>query len=780
MKISWNILNSYFDNKLEMNEVLERLTLSGLEVESVEPVAPDFSGVVVAEVLEVVKHPDADKLAICQVNIGGATTQIVCGASNVAVGVRVPCATIGAVLPGDFHIAKRKMRGAESNGMLCGASEIGLVDTVDGLHILPSNAPIGEDIRKYLKLDDKIVEFKITPNRGDCLSYKGLVREIASIMAIANPWHDIEYNIDYTKASKLDIDNSLANSFNLLRVKNIDNTVTTPIHIIERLQASGVASISFVVDLTNYIMLTIGQPMHAYSGNVVNSDKLSLRVSKLDEEIELLNDKTVKLSAGIPLVVDANNVALAVAGVMGGKASSVEVNTSEIVVEAANFNTLAISGVARKIGVSSDSSYRFEREVDNNIAIDALALFMSELSQVCSQVQIVSVAMYTQARKSTVIKFYLDDIIRIIGFSLDLEQVTSILLRLGFEVDLHGEYIEVVVPSYRNDIVIKEDIAEEVIRVYGMDNIPLSMPVVESHFSAVVTNYSLEYSLKQKAAMLGYNEIIAYSFISEKDNELFASVPAVELQNPIAGLKYMRTNLLADLINSANYNINRGVKELRLVEISSVFHGEQENLQSVHLAMLLGGVKNLRSWYSKPSEFDFFDIKSHLEQLFLGYNLVLQQDKLDNIHPNRGARITYQGVEVGVIGQLHPNLHKYFELNNMPYYLEVDLGKLNQLALVEYQDVSKYQKVARDISLLKPRELNSQELIIAIRNLGIVDLVGCKVFDVYYDKNDLSQVSLAISVEFQSKETTLVEEQISSYVEQIKSMLVKTFAVILR
>lgn len=787
MKISWNHLQSFFVEKLDKALVLERLTMAGLEVEDETPVAPVFSGIVVGEVVECEKHPDADKLSLCKIDAGtGELLQIICGAPNVAKGVKAPCAKVGAVLPGDFKIAERKMRGLVSYGMMCGGDEIGCPDGVDGLLLLPQDAPVGMDIREYLDLDDTIVEFKITPNRGDCLSYAGLVREVAALTDYSVKELPIGHDHLNTKATtiKLNVTASAECPHYVgLAIHNVKNNFVSPTWLVRLLERSGVRSISPLVDITNYVMLTLGQPMHAFDASKLHGG-IGVRMARDDEELKLLDGKDVKLKSNSLVITDGNDKTVALAGVMGGFDSGVVADTNNIIFESAFFNPNIVQGKTKQYGVSSDSAFRFERGVDANLQHTAINLAAKLALEICGGTvgEYVHFSALTPVDKQ--IKLSFSEINKFIGEDLPHNLIIDILTKLGCQLSIDADKVSVRPPSYRFDLNIKQDIIEEVIRVYGYDRVVAKMPQLE---------YSFDYLDKQqdkltlsKNIMLGYgfNEIVSYAFIEDKYAQLFNDQhQAVKLQNPIAGLNVMRTSLLAGLVKTLQANVNRGHECVKLFELARVFHGEAFDAQPLYFSGLIYGKILPLSWNEKPRSVDFYDLKQVVEEVLSTFagNAEFQATVIPSIyHPGRAARVLINGLEVGYIGQLHPEYAQHLDLQDLPYVFELNFDALVYNEKSRLTIPSKYQKVSRDLAFTLKKNIEVGNVLSKIEELNIPELIHLAVFDVFSGASiGAEHKSVAINFVFQA-DHTLSDDEINIRLEQIKSLASQEFGAQLR
>ena len=787
MKISWNHLQSFFADKLDKEFVLERLTMAGLEVEDETPVAPVFSGIVIGEVMECIKHPDADKLSLCKVNVAEAEPlQIICGASNVAVGVKIPCAKVGAVLPGDFKITERKMRGIVSYGMLCSGDEIGCPSDVDGLLLLDADAPVGKDVREYLDLDDSIIEFKITPNRGDCLSYRGLAREVAALTGNAlkpavNIVNSLNKLSDTLKLEVLAV-NECPHYVGLV-IKNIDNKITSPSWLIRILERSGVRSISPLVDIANYVMLLLGQPLHTFDLTKVASG-VKVRMATSGEELKLIDASTAKLQTNTLIIADGENKPVAIAGVMGSLDSGVSADTTALLLESAFFAPDIIQGKAKFYGVSSDAAFRFERGVDPEIQHDAINLAAQLVVDICGGAigEYIHFSNNSAGAETQKINLSFKEIELFIGQSIPVVTIIQILTNLGCICDVNGDLLVVTPPSYRFDLRIKQDIIEEIIRVYGYDRIEAKMPILEHSLEALDPKLQKIANLKQTMVAYGFSEIISYAFIEEKYANLFSTlaVGVVRLQNPIAGLNVMRSNLLSGLIKSLQYNVNRGQDSVRLFELARVFHGETIDAQPLYLAGLIYGKYVSSNWALASREVDFYDLSLVLQELLAAFGKVElratgSSGGAEYMHPGRTANVLLNGNQIGYICQLHPALTGELGLESLPYVFEVNIESISLSEDISLNTVSKFQKVSRDLAFVLDKKIEVGAILQRISQLKINELISFNVFDIFSGGSlSSNEKSVALNFVFQS-DKTLSDEDVNPALELVKNLVVNEF-----
>ena len=644
-------------------------------------------------------------------------------------------------------------------------------------------------------LGEKIVELKITPNRGDCLSVKGLLREIATLTQYKYNFPPIDLNLieyaDYpisnTSNNKVNvtIDNptDCPNYFGIV-IENVDNTRKLPDIITNRLLKSGLRTVSPVFDIANYVMLETGQPLHSFDLDHIG-DKLNVRRAKDGEKIKLLNDTEVTLTNDTLLICEAKDTPVAIAGVMGGLDSGVSEHSKNIFIESAYFDKDVVAGIAKQYGVTSDAAYRFERGVDfkiqENSLLYATHLIVKYLGGVVGSITKVNNTNYNA--KPMVLKF--DDFTRLIGVVIEPNTIKQILCSLGFSVDENNSHIFVIPPSYRFDIAIKEDIIEEVARIYGYDNIPAVLPNTNYTMYGINTDYAKNLILKNLLVNRGYSEVVSYAFLEKSYVDLFnySHATCVELKNPIAGFSTMRTSLFAGLIKTMQYNVNRGATSVKLFELARVFYGEGEKFQPLKLAGLCYGEKYTINWADSKTQFDFFDIKGDLESLLSFVDTLEFIPCNDNpvLHSGRCAKILLSGNVIGIIGQLTPLVAQELGLNTAPYLFELDIHAITDLPILfKVKPVSKFQKIQRDLAFVVDNSLNSYEVIKYIRSLSIAQLREVNVFDVYSgDKLEAGGKSLAFKLYFQA-DKTLTDSEINEYLAHITKKVSDEFKIKLR
>ncbi|TDR80015.1 phenylalanine--tRNA ligase subunit beta [Paludibacterium purpuratum] len=772
MQFSEQWLRSWVDPSLSSEQLSYLLTMAGLEVEETAAAAPAFTGIVVAEVKEVVPHPNADRLRVTKVDAGtGELIQIVCGAPNVAVGLKVPCALPGAELPGDFKIKPTKMRGEVSNGMLCSGRELGVPDDVDGLLVLPHDAPVGSNIRDYLSLDDTLFTLKITPNRADCLSIRGIAREVAALtgaelkpVAIApvKPAHDDSLPI------RIDAPESCGRYLGR-KIVGIDAAAKTPDWMKRRLERAGLRSISAVVDITNYILLEQGQPMHAFNADAIQGG-IQVRMARPGEQLQCLNEKTVELDADFMVIAD-NERALAIAGVMGGQASSVDTQTRDIFLESAFFAPEAIAGRSRKLGFGSDSSYRYERGVDYQLQHAAMERATQLVLEICGGRPGPVKEAVGKLPAERGVRVRTERVNRVLGIRLSTEAIAAILRRLGLDFTALADGFAVNVPSFRFDIAIEEDLIEEVARVHGYDAIGAEVPRSGLRMLPLPEERRPREDLRLRVALRDYQEIVSYAFVDEAwERDLAGNADPVRLINPIAAqMSVMRSTLFGGLISTLSGNINRKQPRVRLFEIARVFLKQAESVeQPEKLAMLAWGSRQPEQWGSKTERVDFFDLKGDVEALLHPQRASFRKATHPALHPGRCAEVLIDGEVVGVFGELHPQWVQAYDLPNAPVLGELDFAALTRAARIAARPVSKFQAVRRDLALLVDEGIEVGAMLQTFADMSAPIVQQVALFDVYRGTGvEPGKKSLAFSVQLQDPAKTLTDEEIEEAVARL-------------
>ncbi|CAI8840036.1 phenylalanine--tRNA ligase subunit beta [Pseudomonas sp. A-RE-23] len=782
MKFSEQWLRGWVSPQVSRDELVARLSMAGLEVDSVTPAAGDFSGVVVGEVLGTEQHPDADKLRVCQVSNGAETFQVVCGAPNVRPGLKIPFAMIGAELPGDFKIKKAKLRGVESNGMLCSQAELQIGEGNDGLMELPADAPVGQDIREYLGLDDASIEVDLTPNRGDCLSLAGLAREVGALYA-APVTRPVVASVPavHDEVRSIEVLAPTACPRYLGRViRNVDLSKPTPLWMVERLRRADVRSIDAAVDITNYVMLELGQPLHAFDLAEINGG-IRVRMAEEGEKLVLLDGQEVTLRSDTLVIADHSR-ALAIAGVMGGEHSGVSTTTRDVFLESAFFDQIAVAGKARSYGLHTDASHRYERGVDWQLAREAMERATGLLLDITGGEAgpIIETVSEQHLPKIAPVTLRAQRITQMLGMEMDPAEVERLLSALGLNISADGVgQWRVEVPSHRFDISLEVDLIEELARLYGYNRLPVRYPQARLAPQAKAEARSDLPELRRLLVARGYQEAITYSFIDPRQFELFN--PGVEpllLANPISNdMAAMRSSLWPGLVKSLQHNLNRQQDRVRLFESGLRFVGQLEGLkQEPMLAGVVCGSRLPEGWAQGRDVVDFFDVKADVEAV-LGFAGALDAftfvpGKHPALHPGQTARIERDGREVGYVGAIHPELSKTLGLDRPVFVFELVLAEVALGKMPKFQELSRFPEVRRDLALLADRDVASSAVLDVIRENAGEWLTDLRLFDVYQGKGiDPHRKSLAVGLTWQHPSRTLNDDEVNTATQNILTSL---------
>ena len=800
MQFSESWLRHYVNPSLDSDALGHAMTMAGLEVEEQHSVAPAFTKIVVAQILSAEQHPDADRLRVCKVDAGtGQELQIVCGAPNARAGIKIPCALVGAELPPaeaggkPFMIKVGKLRGVESQGMLCSGRELGLGDDHEGILELPADAPIGEDIRKYLDLDDQVFVIKLTPNKADCLSLMGMAREVSAITGAplcVPKWNAPAVSIGDKRKVTVE-SKELCGRFAGRVIRGVNPQAKTPDWIVQRLSRAGQRSISALVDLSNYVMLEMGQPTHVFDIDKLEGD-ITVRWAKAGETLELLNGQTVTLvgpdSAGklqeAGVVADQKGP-VALAGIMGGNHCAVSDDTKNIYVEAAYWLPSAIQGRARRFNFSTDAAHRFERGVDPQNTVNCLEYLSSLILEVCGgQVGPVDDQVLNVPERKPV-KMRLARAEKVIGIPLTKEVVADVFQRLGFEFKQEGDVFEVTPPSYRFDIEIEEDLIEEVARMYGFENIPDQPPIASLKMSAKAEAKRGIHLLRQRLALQGYQEAVNFGFTDLESEQRLAGAQeedVIQVLNPIANqYGVMRSNLWGGLLSNLKSNLNRGAGRVRLFETGRVFKRDSKvqeasgKVAGFHQPQKIGGLAYGSSvpeqWASMTRAVDFFDVKGDLERVLDPLHFVTESAQHPALHPGRSAKVLINigknTIEVGWIGELHPGLQQAYELPQAPVLFELDLESIRELGLPVPEELSKFPAVQRDLALVVKQSVSAQSLLDAMTSTKQNFVRSIELFDEFKPKAGSSSMaddekSLAFRVTLLNPQETLQDPQIDA------------------
>ena len=790
MRISETWLKEWVKTDISTDELAAKLTMAGLEVDAVEPVAGEFHGVVVGEIIACEQHPDADKLRVCQVNAGeDEPLSIVCGAPNARAGIKVPCAKVGAVLPGDFKIKKAKLRGVASFGMLCAEQELGMAEASDGLFELPADAPVGEDIRTYLQLDDNIIEVDLTPNRSDCLSVAGVARDVGVIeRAEYTPVHVDEvvpaindtFDVSVTAAEQCP-------HYVGRIVRGVDVTAQTPLWMVERLRRSDIRSIDPVVDVTNYVLLELGQPMHAFDLDKLEGH-INVRMAKPGETLVLLNGQELELTEDSLVIADAAK-ALALAGVMGGEASSVTENTRDIFLESAFFDPIAIAGKARGYGLHTDSSHRFERGVDFELqkrAMDRATHLLCEIAG-GKPGPVVEASHAEYLPKLEPINLRRAQIERVLGFAMQDADVEDILERLGMDLVSTDSGWHIVPPAYRFDIRIEVDLIEELGRVWGYNNLPTRLPAMNFEVVPAPEETIPENRIKQLLVDRGYQEAITYTFVEKSLlDQIAPEAKAVELANPIsADMSHMRTSIWAGLLKVAQHNINRQQHRVRLFETGLVFTDQEGISQVPHIGGLLFGDVVSESWHGKGRPVDFFDIKADVEALIRlsadPASFEFEAAEHPALHPGQAAAVRRNGQLVGYLGALHPVIQKALDIPAATYLFDLEMAAISTRTVPSFKELSRFPEVRRDLAVIVQENIPAEAILKVVRAESGDWLTNSVIFDVYQGANlEEGHKSVAFGLTLQHPSRTLKDDEVNDVVNRVVASLKEQLNVTLR
>ena len=783
MKFSEQWLRSWVNPEASTQELVDKITMAGLEVDGEEAVAGEFSGVVVGEIVSCEQHPDADKLRVTQVSTGDETVQVVCGAPNARVGLKAPFAKVGAVLPGNFKIRKAKLRGVESFGMLCGPDEIGVGEACDGLMELAADAPTGQDLREYMQLNDSIIDVDLTPNRGDCLSIAGLAREVSAnyLVDVTVPEvSPVAPAIDDTFPVSLNAPEGCARFVGRV-IRNVDVTAKSPLWLVERLRRSGIRSIDPVVDVTNYVMLELGQPMHGYDLNRLKGG-IHVRFANEGETLLMLDGSEAKLSTDTLMIADEEKT-LGIAGVMGGEHSGINEATKDIFLEVAWFEPVAIAGKARSYGLHTDASHRFERGVDSELQRKASERATQLILEICGGeagplVETVSEEHIPSQRH---VKLRAEKVTSLLGVEIDNQRIEALLTCLGLKLTATGEGLwDVEVPSWRFDISIEEDLIEEVGRIFGYNNLPTTVPFAGLTLETIPEAKVGLPALRRVLVSRGYREAVNFSFIDPALHKQFDPVrEAVALSNPISSeMSVMRTTLLPGLVKTVQHNQNRQQNRVRLFESGQTFirEGEGGLKQELWLGGAITGSRLPEGWNSGSEAVDFFDLKGDVEALLAaGGNAAdfsFQAGKHPALHPGQTADILHKGRVVGVMGALHPALIKHFGLNGAVYLFEMKVTAVEQGQVTDFNELSKFPEVRRDLAVIVEQSVASARVDSVIREAAGESFTDVRLFDVYTGKGvEDGHKSLALGLTWQHPSRTLTDDEVNQQFDAIVAAL---------
>lgn len=776
-------LRQYVNPALSTEELAETLTMSGLEVEEVTRLAPDFTGVVVAEVVSCRDHENSDHLHVCEVNAGtGELLQIVCGAPNVRAGIKVPCALIGAELPGGFQIKKSKLRGELSFGMLCSARELGTSEDHNGLWILLDDAPVGMNIREYAHLDDARIEIKLTPNRGDALSLIGVARDLHAATGADLKLPEMT-PVAPTCECKLPVKveaPDLCGRFAGRVIRGLNAKAKTPDWMVRRLEAAGLRHISALVDISNYAMLELGRPSHFFDLKKLGSDHLTVRWAREGEQVKLLNEQTIELTPYYGVVCDGDRPEC-IAGIMGGEASAISEDTTDLFIEMAFWHPVSIQGRCRRLNFSTDAAHRFERGVDFGSNVEHMEYVTRLVLDICgtpeTKVGPVDDQIINLPQRSEV-TMRVARCRKVVGIDIPVEAMENTFKRLGFEYRFDGEVFTVKSPSYRFDIEIEEDLIEEVARLYGYEKLPDRPPLARIAMKAAREDSRSGHDLRREMAGLGYQELINFSFVPEVWEKDFAgNEHPIRLLNPIVSqLSVMRTQMIGSLVDILKYNLNRKAERVRIFELGRVFLPDptindgpwsvKGINQPQRIAGLAYGDVNDPQWGEPARRVDFFDVKGDVERLVAPLHARFVREEIPAFHPGRSAAIYVGERRVGVIGELHPRLAQTYDLPHSPVVFEIDVAPICSVYVPHYTPVSKFQPMRRDIAVVVPADMEVQTLFNAMQKARLGDVrtapvSDIRLFDLYRptDGEHKDEKSLAFTLELVSTSEEALSEQ---------------------
>lgn len=788
MKISSNWLKEWLPEGLKIEDITNTLAMLGLEVASIEEVGPDFSDVVVGEVLSVNPHPNADRLKVCQVKISNEETlEIVCGANNVKAGMKVPLAKLGAKVK-NLVIKKSKLRGIDSSGMICSEKELGIAKESEGIMELPKELEVGFNLSNYFGEKDHILDIEITPNRGDCLSILGIARDVAA----AHGYKFSEFKTPRLKSSDETFNLQVSAPLQCPHycgavLKGIKTKVSTPLWMKDRLEKCGIRSVHPVVDVTNYVMLELGQPMHAFDLKKVDQ-KIEVRTAHATESLTLLDGKNIQLGVEDLVIADQSRV-LALAGVMGGNIAEVSEETQEIFLESAFFTLEKIFVTAKKYGISTESSYRFERGVDFNLPAVALKRALQLLQEIVGG-KSGKILEFSNIQRLYVkpIIITLEDIQKLLGINIRKREVKKILKNLGMKFGFSKKGMKVYVPSYRFGITASHDLIEEVARIYGYQNIP------EVQISGPISSVAVDQLVKSREHKnfwrdRGFREVLTYSFIDPKWYDLLGTSSEhndIVLKNPLSKeLSVMRKSLIPGLLKTLHYNYHRQSKRMHIFEMGNCFlRKEHDFCEEKRLAVLMAGDIFPESWANVSKKVDFFDLKNELVNFLalLGIrDINFRNSQAKFLYPQKSAEILVEGETIGDIGEIHPKITQMMEINLPICIFEINLSLLNKELLTKFREISKFPLVRRDLAIIIEQKVSWKEIEKEVVRVGGNDLRQLEIFDVYQgEKIGENRKSIAIRLGFQNFSKTLLDQEIEDLVQKIFSALEKSFNAKLR
>jgi len=798
MKFSESWLRSFVDPTLSTEELAHALTMAGLEVESLESAAPPCTGVVVAEILEVARHPNADRLSLCKVNVGEpAALTIVCGAPNVVAGMRVPCARIGARLTGAdgnaFEIKRSSLRGVDSQGMLCSAKELGIDDDHEGILALASDAPIGRDVREVLELDDTALTLSLTPNRADCLSLLGVAREVAAITGAA-----LVLPVIAPVAATSDVRHPVKISatggcgrFAGRVIRNVDAAAPVPHWMKRRLKSAGQRSISALVDVTNYVMLELGRPLHVYDLNKL-SGGIDVRFGRKGERVKLLNEQTVEVDETVLCITDGSGP-IGLAGIMGGDSTKAETDSRDIFLEAAFFFPDAIAGRTRRYNFSSDAAHRFERGVDFDNNVSGIERATELILSICGGEPGPTVDDVAQLPSRLPVHVRSARAARVLGIDVSDAEIGAIFSRLGLACTRTADGFDVTPPSYRFDIAIEEDLIEEIARIHGYERIPANQPRARAAMLPQHEGVRPSMRVKEAIAARDYQEVANFSFVeAEWEHDFCGNNAPIRLLNPISSqLSVMRSGLAGSLVSNVRYNLNRKQFRVRVFELGRVFRADSSVGagpltvagidQPLRIGAIAYGSAYPEQWGRAGRNVDFYDVKGDIERLLAPAAIRFESTTHPALHPGRSAAVLLEGKPIGWLGELHPRWQQKYELPLAPVLFELDLDALLASPMPLFRGVSKFPPVIRDLALVVDESVPAEALLEAMRSACPALVTDLTMFDLYRGKGiDAGKKSLAFRVVMQDTSKTLTDVETEAVMAQLLQLIAQRFDAKLR
>jgi phenylalanyl-tRNA synthetase beta chain len=784
MKFSELWLRSYVNPPIDSAALSHLLTMAGLEVEAMEAIAPDFSGVVVGHVVAIAPHPDADRLRVCQVEVGAdAPLQIVCGAPNVCLDAKVLCAMVGAKLP-EFDIKKAKLRGVESMGMLCSARELGMAQETDGLLLLPPDASVGMDVREYLRLNDNLLTLKLTPNRSDCLSVTGIAREVAALTATT--WQLPVFDI--VPVTAMDMPAVVVTAadacprYSTQVIHGINRDALTPAWMVECLTRSGLHAISPVVDVTNYVLLELGQPLHAFDLSKLHGG-INVRMAHADEMLTLLNEQVVQLDSDMLVIADDLG-AQALAGIMGGAATAVDNATTSVLLESAFFQPDMIAGRARRLNLSSDAAHRFERGVDFAQTNYALARATQLIVAICGGTASAVTEVQNQLPTRVAITLRPARAVKVLGIALTHEQVGALLQRAQFDCVDAGDVYHVTPPSYRFDLTIEVDLIEELARLYGYENIPAVPPVAALNMLPSTELSRPVDRLRDVLVGRDYQEVITYGFVDAAwEADLAPGLVPVVLKNPIASqMSVMRSTLMGGLLDVLQTNLNRRQTRVRIMEVGHCYLAQDAGYdQPLRIAGLAYGDVQPEQWGVAARVVDFYDVKADVVAMCMPHNVRFVAETHPALHPGQSAAVYLGDTQIGWLGTLHPALVQKQGLSTAPVLFELAVASLLTTKVPKHGEISRFQAVRRDLAVIVTQNLTTESLLEEMLSAKIATVTDITLFDIYRGKGiDSDKKSLAFRVLMQDNQKTLTDTEVDAVMAQLMMLLQQKFNAQLR